>query len=89
MSPNELCSDTVWTNVLLNFPTPFLLPLAHGTGITSPNITLLLWSHPLTVKPPLHQLPLAFLREPAARGQGKISLFCQQTEGNVMQLNEQ
>ncbi len=50
-------------------PPHFYSHWPHGTGITSPNITLLLWSHLLTVKPPLHQLPLAFLREPAARGQ--------------------
>ena len=56
-------------------PPHFYSHWPHGTGITFPHITLLLWSHPLTVKPPLHQLPLAFLREPTARGQWRISLF--------------
>ena len=68
-----LCGQTSSSTSPLHFYSHW----PHGTGITSPSphITLLLWSHPLTIKPPLHQLPLPFLREPAARGQGKISLF--------------
>jgi len=56
-------------------PPHFFSHWSHGTGSAFPHVTLLLWSNPLTVKPSLHQFPLAFLREPVAREQWKSSLF--------------